>query len=620
MPDPGEAVVPGDRERRLTSRRTFLREAGIATAAASDAMAGPARGATGRGRRAARPTVAVFGGGIAGMTAAHELAERGFDVTLYERRAWGGKARSTEVPSSAAGGRKALPGEVGARAVMGVYRNLPDTLRRIPFGSHGDSVLGNLVEAPRIVGARDNGRSDWTSPFGSRRPTSFSPDQIVNAVLPVLEADVPPDVVTGIVNRFAVYFSSCDARRADQWDRVSWARFCDADRHGDEFRKLVTITSSMAASGPDVTSADHVASAFESAVYGTVGRGAHGPLVQLFDAPTNDAWIDPWVAWLARLGVRLRLGATVKRLELRDGRIVRAQVRGPRGTQIARADWYVCALPIESAQRLIRPGIVAADPKLGGIAKLESGWMHGIKYFLRENRPLVNGVMAYVDAPWSLFSINQAQFWRADFASSYGDGQVRDCLSVVISDWTTPGVLYGKRAKDCSPAEIAAEVWEQIKRHVNDPGQSPRLADDLIHSWDIDPGMLRRGNRLISRDPLSIPKVGLRQHRPDVAGAIPNLILAGDYLQSDWWVGTMESANDAGRRAANVVLERARSPHSPATVSRRYRPPEWEPLKRVDAERHKRGEPNLLDADLTIPQLRRLLTEAGRQVAGSRGQ
>ncbi|MBW1298569.1 FAD-dependent oxidoreductase [Aquimarina litoralis] len=39
--------------------------------------------------------IVVVGGGIAGMTAAHELAERGFKVTLYDNNSeLGGKARS----------------------------------------------------------------------------------------------------------------------------------------------------------------------------------------------------------------------------------------------------------------------------------------------------------------------------------------------------------------------------------------------------------------------------------------------------------------------------------------------------------------------------------------------
>ncbi len=31
-------------------------------------------------------TVAILGGGVAGLSAAHELAERGFQVRVYERK------------------------------------------------------------------------------------------------------------------------------------------------------------------------------------------------------------------------------------------------------------------------------------------------------------------------------------------------------------------------------------------------------------------------------------------------------------------------------------------------------------------------------------------------------
>ena len=82
---------------------------------------------------------------MAGLAAAHELVERGFDVTVYERNALGGKARSIPVPDTAAGGRKALPGEHGFRFFPGFYHHVPDTMRRIPFA-------GNAQRGPRQPG------------------------------------------------------------------------------------------------------------------------------------------------------------------------------------------------------------------------------------------------------------------------------------------------------------------------------------------------------------------------------------------------------------------------------------------------------------------------------------
>ena len=66
------------------------------------------------------PTVAILGGGVAGLSAAHELMERGFTVSVYERRKrrWGGKARSVDKPNSATGDRKDLPGDIYLSAQM----------------------------------------------------------------------------------------------------------------------------------------------------------------------------------------------------------------------------------------------------------------------------------------------------------------------------------------------------------------------------------------------------------------------------------------------------------------------------------------------------------------------
>src|SRR4051794_30476216 len=80
--------------------------------------------------------VAVLGGGMAGLAAAHELIERGFAVTVYEPKAWGGKARSIPVAGTGAGGRRDLPGEHGFRFFPGFYHHVPDSMRRTPFGDN----------------------------------------------------------------------------------------------------------------------------------------------------------------------------------------------------------------------------------------------------------------------------------------------------------------------------------------------------------------------------------------------------------------------------------------------------------------------------------------------------
>src|SRR6266511_5850297 len=97
-------------------------------------------------------TVAILGGGVAGLSAAHELAERGFAVTVYEARdRAGGKARSMPVPGSGSGGRGDLPAEHGFRFFPGFYKHLPDTMKCIPGPRAGHNVFDELVAADRMM-------------------------------------------------------------------------------------------------------------------------------------------------------------------------------------------------------------------------------------------------------------------------------------------------------------------------------------------------------------------------------------------------------------------------------------------------------------------------------------
>src|SRR5688572_23820210 len=127
----------------MRTRRELLRDAAVTGAAVTITGAAPAAGK----RKRRGPTVAVLGGGMAGLTVAHELAERGFRVHVYERKALGGKARSIPVRGTAAGGRKPLPGEHGFRFFPGFYHHVPDSMRRIPVKGNENGVWDNLKDA-----------------------------------------------------------------------------------------------------------------------------------------------------------------------------------------------------------------------------------------------------------------------------------------------------------------------------------------------------------------------------------------------------------------------------------------------------------------------------------------
>jgi uncharacterized protein with NAD-binding domain and iron-sulfur cluster len=73
--------------------------------------------------------VAILGGGVGGLTAAHELAERGFEVHVYEKnKTCGGKARSLTTPLGGASAPAGLPAEHGFRFFPGFYQHLDDTM------------------------------------------------------------------------------------------------------------------------------------------------------------------------------------------------------------------------------------------------------------------------------------------------------------------------------------------------------------------------------------------------------------------------------------------------------------------------------------------------------------
>lgn len=567
------------------SRRTVLHgvvAAGVATMVATARQ--PATAAP------AGVRVAVVGGGVAGLTTAHELVERGFDVTVYERRALGGKARSIPVAGTGRDGRPDLPGEHGFRFFPGFYKHLPDTMRRIPYPGNPHGVWDNLVPVVEERFARTGGDGAVMPAVAVDRPWVDAEDfrQTVRTLI-TTSTKMPSAEGAYFADRLLVFATSGDARRLGQWENVAWRDFVGARERSAEFRVLLSrsLTTLLVAARDDTASTRTIGTMGEQFLVNPRQIGNDGPVDRVLNGPTNHAWIDPWVQYLRQRGVRFET-AEVSALDFGNGRVSGARLADGRAVS---ADHVVVAVPVEAARRLWTPELLAAAPEFGQLSALTTGWMNGIQFYLRSRAAIARGHTAYVDAPWSLTSISQNQFWGAGL-SGYGDGTVQDCLSVDISDWDTPGILYGKPAKQCHPEEIAREVWAQLKTHL--VGRAA-LHDEDLHSWFLDPGIAWNASENTNADPLLINTVGSWQARPQSHGSVENLFLAADYVRTGTDLATMEGACEAARLAVNALLDVTGCGAPRCGVFPLYRAAELEPLRQLDETRYGAGLPNVFD-------------------------
>jgi uncharacterized protein with NAD-binding domain and iron-sulfur cluster len=230
---------------------------------------------------------------------------------------------------------------------------------------------------------------------------------------------------------------------------------------------------------------------------------------------------------------------------------------------------------------LVTEDLKQIDARFESIQKLSKSvsWMNGIIFYLDNDHAATKFHRLYMDSEWALTSINQLPFWDDIDIQEYGNGNVESIFSVVISDWDALG-SNGKAAKDCDLEEIKEEVLYQVNKSLKSEGV--KIGESQIQECFLDKDIAssngKKSHKHVNLEPLLINRTETWDLRPEASTDIPNLFVAADYVKTNTDLATMESANEAGRRAANAVINQSGRDSKRVSVYEQY---DFLPLKPV---------------------------------------
>ncbi|WP_297773478.1 FAD-dependent oxidoreductase [Mycobacterium sp.] len=477
-------TAPTDRRRRTLPAPTGL----------SDAAALPSR-----------PRVAVIGGGIAGLTAATGLAERGVAVDVIEREHYlGGRVGGWTEHDDGVD----LAMNRGFHAFFRQYYNLRALLRRIDPRLR---MLTAVEDYPLIDGAgrRDSFRGLPRTPpwnavvFAARSPTFRLRDFIrinARAAAPLAAVSVP-----------GTY------ERLDHTDAAAFLediRFPEAARH-----LAFEVFSRSFFADPSRLSAAELATMFHIYFLGS----AEGLIFDVPRANYDSALWQPLCGYLEGHAVRFRLGTSALSIDADPASGFRVHTNSDGQLDV---DAVVLATDVAGLQR-----IVAASSCLG-----TDDWRAQISR-LRTAPPFAVHRL-WLDRP---VSARRPAFLGTAGHKPLDNISVLERYECEASTWARAQhgsvVELHSYALDSAPSRAAA--LRQLHTVYPETAAAQIVHERLLHRSDC---------------PLFAP--GTYPDRPAVITPTPGLVLAGDAIRIDLPVALMERAATTGWRAANQLLQR----------------------------------------------------------------
>ena len=436
------------------------------------------------------PTVAIAGGGLAGLAAGCALAEAGFRVTLFERRPYlGGRASSYQHPGT---------GEIVdncQHVLLGCCTNLLDFYRRA-------GVQDKIRWYEKLTFLEPGGRASVIAPSALPAP--------LHTALAFLRADCLSFRDKLAIGRaMAALAPSIPADRGESF--LDWLK-----RHGQTEQAIErfwkTILVSALNEDLDQVSVPYAAQVVRESFLKSAAAGLMGiptvPLTELYSTAGD---------YIRARGGEIQLRAGVESFQT-----VPVAVNVTANGQEQQFDYLVLAVPFDALGRML-PDTPSAAPLAAALAQFSTSPITGIHlWFDRQISDLDHAVLLDRTIQW-MFHKSRIIESRAN--DENGNGSY---IELVVS--------CSRSLVEKSKAEIVDLAVREAQEFF--PGEpDARLLKSTV---------IKEVNATYS------PRPGIDQYRPKPETAWPRVVLAGDWTATGW-PATMEGAVRSGYLAAGAV-------------------------------------------------------------------
>lgn len=521
--------------------------------------------------------ILIFGGGISGLTVAHECIQQGFEVHLYEKKRYcGGKAFGIKNDDG-------LHIEHSIRVYGSSYYHLFQTLREIPT-ANGKSVFDNLRDLPGII------LTSWEdSSRNQLLPTTYATPKTrkLLILLRILRSwQINTREAIQFIRLSMDFAIRSDARKALLYSRKSFAEYVRLDSYSGAFQQFLTALLDITVAAKPYASADVILPLLNRMLFPSTVAGISSSM-NVMNGPTNERFIDPWVTHLKSLGVQFHMTSSLDEVIIEAGRVTHVIVNK---TESKQADAFVLALPYQHVSRLV--------PSLHLPRKSHREWSFSYQFYLRDVPPDLVTRQTFnlvLDSPWKLvYLIESEPLWKnVDFRPD-----VRGILSISLSNVDTPGLLTHKPLHACTDQEVQAELLHQIGFTHPDLIIDSRLDATVAYlpeaiyqqrqaefiGWDSFPPN-EHGYRWLTDSTLFIPEA-TDGSAISVETDLPNLFLAGEFIYTSYRIPTMEQANESGKLCTDSICRYFGRSYDKAG-KKRPEPP-FRSIRRIDQWLHRR--------------------------------